>query len=125
MILATQTSISIDNEHFCAGYFIDIALVSDKKKVAVEVNGPSHYDINLQLRPVEGFRNRLLKKKGWNVVEVPFFIWDKVTGPERLKYLRDKLSNIFEGLSFQEGDENSIKERVDLKMEKFNIRRMT
>ena len=76
------------------GYSLDLALRSSR--IAVEVDGPSHF-----LRDVHGvywpngstrLKQRLLRAAGWRLVSVPFFEWDPLHSHETQRnYLQRKL----------------------------------
>ena len=77
------------------GFFnIDIALIRpDGTKFAIEVDGPQHFMSNNPLR-MNGntlLRNRMLEARGWQVISVPVFTWDKVPRQGKKQYLMDLL----------------------------------
>ena len=51
-------------------------MVTAGEKIAVEVDGPHHFTANGQ-RPLGEMqaRHRLLHKRGWSVLSVPYFVW--------------------------------------------------
>eukprot|EP00899_Mesostigma_viride_P016492 jgi/Mesvir1/24844/Mv22081-RA.2 len=65
-------------------------------KVAVEVDGPSHfYQDSGAITAVTLFKRRLLEKGGFRVVAIPYFDWDRLKGRlEQENYLRHKLQGI-------------------------------
>ncbi len=58
-------------------FSIDLAVVD--RRIAIEVDGPSHFTVNT-LEPLghTRLRDRLLSAMGWHVVSIPFFEWDKL-----------------------------------------------
>lgn len=70
----------IFNEYFTLGYYIDIAVPS--LRLAIEVDGPSHFgaDGDLQLDSI--VKQRLLKAHGWKVLHIPYYDWDKLSTPK-------------------------------------------
>jgi very-short-patch-repair endonuclease len=64
-------------------FSIDLAVVD--RRIAIEVDGPSHFTVNT-LEPLghTRLRDRLLSAMGWQVVSVPFFEWDKLQRPEQM-----------------------------------------
>lgn len=59
-------------EHFIEGYFIDIAY--PEEKIAIEINGPSHYIHDTEMVfGNEILRRHLLRARGWTVLTVPYF----------------------------------------------------
>ena len=73
------------------GYSLDLALPSSR--VAIEVDGPSHFllpDGRGERKPNGHtlLKRRLLKAAGWRVISVPFFEWDGLhSAGERQAYL--------------------------------------
>lgn len=62
-------------------YFMDFAIPD--KKIIVEVNGPSHYIApSKELNMTSESKIRLLEKKGWTVVIVPFFVNENPSDPK-------------------------------------------
>ncbi len=82
------------NPIFVEEYFIQfthVDMASPENKIALQVNGPSHYQgkiLNISSR----FNNYLLEKLGWSVVVVPYFEWNKLTDDDKDSYLCNKLS---------------------------------
>jgi very-short-patch-repair endonuclease len=53
------------------------------KKIIVEVHGPSHYIApSKELNMTSEAKKRLLEKKGWRVVIVPFFVNQSSSDPK-------------------------------------------
>eukprot|EP00899_Mesostigma_viride_P016486 jgi/Mesvir1/24839/Mv22077-RA.1 len=65
-------------------------------KVAVEVDGPSHfYQDSGAITAVTLFKRRLLEKGGFRVVDIPYFDWDRLKGRlEQENYLHHKLRGV-------------------------------
>jgi hypothetical protein len=87
------------------GYSVDAALFDPETntKVALEVDGPSHFateicavDTKGKVLPPLGktlLKHRLLARSGWTVVQVPYWEWpNKPT--HRVKYLECKLDKL-------------------------------
>jgi hypothetical protein len=81
-------------------FSIDIALVSpDGRKVAIEVDGPTHFLTNAP-QMVNGntaLRNQLLEARGWTVVSLPAVVWSRVAlarkdANERPRFLTQLMS---------------------------------
>ena len=80
--------------NFVAEYFIKfthVDLANPKNKVALQVNGPYHYEGEI-LNVSSQFNNHLLEKLGWSVIMVAYFEWDKLNNHQKEAYLSDKLS---------------------------------
>jgi len=81
------------------GYSLELALRS--ARVAVEVDGPSHFllchdgsDEHLPNGKTL-LKRRLLKAAGWRLVSVPFHDWDALLGREKqCRYLSRRLSEV-------------------------------
>ena len=77
------------------GYMVDVALVD--KKVALEVDGPSHFWRDMETRTwrYNGstmLKQRLLEKLGWRVERVPLHEWQLLkSAEERESYLGSKV----------------------------------
>ena len=77
-------------ELFVEGFFLDIAFT--ERRIAVEVDGPSHY-LSTGERSGSGlFRDRIIEWLGWRVVHIPYYEWDKLSAEEeQRKYLLEKM----------------------------------
>ena len=80
------------------GFFsIDIALTrADGTKVAIEVDGPTHFMSNNHTR-INGstaLRNRLLEARGWRVVSVSVEAWSRVPQGGEKQFLLDLLEAV-------------------------------
>lgn len=60
---------------------VDISLVWDGRRFAVEADGPHHFTLSRPHRPLGRAvaRRRCLQARGWAVVSVPFYEWRDVT----------------------------------------------
>jgi hypothetical protein len=73
---------------------IDIAVINDGRKLAIEVDGPFHFPVNART-PLGHtmIRRRLLRAAGWTVLSIPWYEWFAMsTWEERLQYLTEMLS---------------------------------
>ena len=74
------------------GYSLDLALPSSR--IAIEVDGPSHFLLpdGRGVRRPNGptlLKRRLLAAAGWRVISVPFYGWNGfATAKERQTYLQ-------------------------------------
>lgn len=79
------------------GYSLDLALRS--ARLAIEVDGPSHYlrdpsDERVPNGPTL-LKRWLLKASGWRVASVPFYEWDALAGPcDQRAYLERLLRGV-------------------------------
>jgi very-short-patch-repair endonuclease len=83
------------NERWCerAERSIDIAVESSGARVAVEVDGPSHFLQNGRQDGSTLLRNRMLAAHGWRVVVVDYWEWEGLqTEAQREEYLRRLLA---------------------------------
>jgi hypothetical protein len=80
------------------GFFsIDIALIrADGTKVAIEVDGPTHFTSNdpKRMNGATMLRNRFLEARGWRVVSVPVEAWSGVPRGGKEQYLMDLLEAV-------------------------------
>ncbi|KAG8460145.1 hypothetical protein KFE25_014290 [Diacronema lutheri] len=74
-----------ENEHVVSdlglGYCVDVALLH--ARVAIEINGPVHYDCARMLLPRTVLKHRLLRRAGWSVLSVPHYDWVRLTEPNK------------------------------------------
>ena len=89
-----ELGVAHEQEHFClqSGRSIDIALLD--RRIAIEVDGPSHY-LNTRRRTGKTLlRNRVLTGAGWRVVSIPFFEWRALKSMSAQNgYIQQKLSS--------------------------------
>ncbi len=86
--------LAVFNHAFVEEYFIQfthVDIASPDHKIALQVNGPSHYQ-GKTLNISSQFNNYLLEKLGWSVVVIPYFEWKNLLDPEKKSYLCKKLS---------------------------------
>lgn len=84
------------------GLVVDATLRWRGRKVAVEVDGPSHFTSNKPFRPLgtSVAKHRSLELKGWRVLVVPWFEWTPLTDLEaRCEYLRSGLQALIGDLN--------------------------
>ena len=84
---------------------IDIAVVTEGRFIAIEVDGPFHFPVNART-PLGHtmIRRRLLRAAGWTVVPIPWYEWFEMkTWDERLQYLASALAKADESLIGQLG----------------------
>ena len=73
---------------------IDIAVELGGLRLALEVDGPTHFlkEPEHTLNGFTRFRNRMLAAHGWTVLSVPYFFWDFRTPEQQDEYLHKVLS---------------------------------
>ena len=79
---------------------IDIAVVTEGRFIAIEVDGPFHFPVNART-PLGHtmIRRRLLRAAGWAVVPIPWYEWFEMkTWDDRLQYLASALAKADESL---------------------------
>lgn len=79
---------------------IDIAVTTEGRQIAIEVDGPFHFPVNART-PLGHtmIRRRLLRAAGWTVVSIPWYEWFAMqTWEDRLQYLAEILSRADETL---------------------------
>ena len=83
-------------------FSIDITIINGQSRIAIEVDGPSHFtrnaDDNEEYQPLGStlLRNRILARHGWAVISIPWWEWRKREGDEgKLKsYLAGHLLSV-------------------------------
>eukprot|EP01023_Acetabularia_acetabulum_P015021 TRINITY_DN17296_c0_g1_i3.p1 TRINITY_DN17296_c0_g1~~TRINITY_DN17296_c0_g1_i3.p1 ORF type:complete len:662 (-),score=78.84 TRINITY_DN17296_c0_g1_i3:690-2447(-) len=72
---------------------IDIAFVIGGQRVAVEVDGPSHFTLSQPYLPMAKTvaRNTLLEGLGWNVHSIPWYQWNQLTPDLRQKFVKQSV----------------------------------
>jgi len=72
---------------------IDVAITAGGKRLAIEVDGPTHFLQQPQHAPNGStlLRNRLLAAHGWKVVSVPYYEWEFQLDKTHDEFLRQKL----------------------------------
>jgi RAP domain len=106
--LVDEYNITLPSQYNMDIITIDIANI--EKKIAIEVDGPSHYNIcintkqvlvdnnciisnRLQYEPNGStlFKRRLLQQMGWNVIIVPYWDWNAMHGDtsKQVEYCRN------------------------------------
>ncbi len=70
---------------------LDIAI--EEKKIAIEVNGPSHYLSDKSLDGSSDLKCRLLQHLGWEVIVIPYFDWDSLSPINKTNFINDLLDS--------------------------------
>ena len=58
------------------GYSLDLVIVWRGERLAIEVDGPSHFE-GREPTSATRFKRRQLKHLGWRLVSVPYWEWDE------------------------------------------------
>ena len=75
------------------GYSLDVVVCVEGRKIAVEVDGPSHF-VGRTQKPTgaTALKRRQLCAFGWTLLVVPYWEWDRLSGRgEQLEYLQRQL----------------------------------
>jgi hypothetical protein len=85
--------IAHDNERWCdrAERRIDIAIDAGPVRLAIEVDGPTHFLHTGRVNGPTRLRNRLLEAHGWCVRSVDVFAWKRLSRTQREAYLQQLL----------------------------------
>jgi len=79
--LETLLKKKLSSELFVEGFFIDIVL-DPAKKIAIEVDGPSHFLNTGEMRGNNLIKDKLLEKLGWTVFHVSYRAWNALKSEE-------------------------------------------
>ena len=53
------------------------------KKIAFEINGNQHYDLEGKLKEYYQERHNYFKERGWILIEIPYLLWHQ----HQIKYV--------------------------------------
>ena len=92
------------------GFYIDLALFINDKKIGIECDGWQHYDRNLNLNIDDIERQEILERAGWKIFRIPSTIYKK--DPEG--FLEDLIDSINKYIGFKKDKEEleELKEEV-------------
>jgi hypothetical protein len=77
-----------------------LVVIKGGVRVAIEVDGPQHFrQPDLQPTGTTQWRNRSLAARGYVVVSVPYWEWDRLPAAKRVGYLEGKIQQGFAGAS--------------------------
>ncbi len=88
MPLAQQQEVPTEDGLFT----IDIVIEVEGRRLAVEIDGPSHF--TQPHRTVNGetaYRNMALAARDYTVVSIPYFEWDHLIAEQQLQYMQRRL----------------------------------
>jgi very-short-patch-repair endonuclease len=72
--------------------FMAIDIACRDRMIAVEFNGPSHYNTDGRSNGKTTMKKRLLEKLGWRVIVIGYAEWEKLRGrDEKTGYLKGML----------------------------------
>lgn len=89
-ILKKLTKKSYEKEYYCDGYWIDTAFVDER--ICFEIQGEFHYLSDHTLKGVSFFKNYLLEKSGWKIINVPVKNLSNRAQEEKVEYIKNLLS---------------------------------
>ena len=78
-------------------FSMDVAMLVQGVKVAVEADGPTHYSINTPFHVMGSTtaRNRFLQRRGWRVLCVPYYEWARLSSDgAKSQYLKTRLLQV-------------------------------
>lgn len=83
-ILRDELGVEHEMEALTADGLFSIDIAMRTERVALEVDGPSHF-LRGTLAPTGPTlaRDRLLAARGWRVISLPYFEWDACRGDRR------------------------------------------
>eukprot|EP01025_Chloroclados_australasicus_P068028 TRINITY_DN9436_c0_g1_i5.p2 TRINITY_DN9436_c0_g1~~TRINITY_DN9436_c0_g1_i5.p2 ORF type:complete len:289 (-),score=48.39 TRINITY_DN9436_c0_g1_i5:476-1342(-) len=91
-------------------FSIDITCNLNGKKVAVEVDGVHHFTRNTPRRVLgdSALRNRMLAVRGWNVVVIPFYMWNSFNKAQQEEFVKEIMDYaVSDQKNRQQGKEDS------------------
>eukprot|EP01025_Chloroclados_australasicus_P062062 TRINITY_DN8149_c1_g2_i1.p2 TRINITY_DN8149_c1_g2~~TRINITY_DN8149_c1_g2_i1.p2 ORF type:complete len:228 (+),score=18.23 TRINITY_DN8149_c1_g2_i1:296-979(+) len=78
-------------------FIVDINIVMDQQKFAIEVDGPKHFTNNKPYRAIGNTisRNKLLENQGYQVISIPFYEYENFyrSKDQLMKFLEQKLTD--------------------------------
>jgi hypothetical protein len=98
--ILTEIGFHHENEVFPLGEggdakFMAIDMACRDQMVAIEFNGPTHYNSDGRANGKTMMKERLLKKLGWTLLTIPFWEWSKLKDKkEKMDYLKKMLGEI-------------------------------
>ena len=73
-----------------AGFFIDLVVGDGEDFIAVECDGPSHYDLDTKQNYHDVWRQKILERAGWRFVRISYYEWENA----REKCIEKIISNL-------------------------------
>jgi len=81
-----------ETEYFFQGYFLD-TVIDKEKKIVLEINGPSHFLTNGDIKGPDLLRSFILEKNGWTIIDISYIEWISLKDEkEKELFLKNKLS---------------------------------
>lgn len=73
----SQLGLMVWPQFEAAGFFIDLVVGDGKKYIAIECDGPSHYDLKDRQNYHDVWRQGILERAGWRFVRIPYRRWEQ------------------------------------------------
>eukprot|EP01023_Acetabularia_acetabulum_P030155 TRINITY_DN28389_c0_g1_i2.p1 TRINITY_DN28389_c0_g1~~TRINITY_DN28389_c0_g1_i2.p1 ORF type:complete len:683 (-),score=43.20 TRINITY_DN28389_c0_g1_i2:457-2436(-) len=87
-----QLNLNPQLEYRIYGWTMSLDICLLKYKIAVEVDGRTHFRSDGKLTGSSACRDQMLQKMGWHVLNIPYFEWENLTTQiQKFKYLKDKI----------------------------------
>lgn len=70
-----KRGVGVTHQHPACGFFIDLMCELGDNRVGVECDGPTHFDEHGRRRVEDLERLAVLRRAGWNIVNIPYRQW--------------------------------------------------
>jgi very-short-patch-repair endonuclease len=75
-------------QYQAAGFYIDLVVGDGKNWVAVECDGPTHFDLKDRQNFYDVWRQGILERAGWRFVRIPHREWERDSTKQIQKVLQ-------------------------------------
>ena len=94
-VSAALAGMGIEHENECvteSGLVADIGVLTHSHKLAIEVQGPTHFEPDRRLNGMTKKKLHALRRDGWHTLSLPYFEWNELeTKQQKAAYLKRAL----------------------------------